>query len=154
RVAPVLEEDALVQVLGAFHPHRSGRVRHAGLGRAPGELVQENTAEGLPRGGIASEQRRFHHFGQVRQSEHRSVDVREVRGERGSFLSRERLEDHFRSHGRGDATARPRRLWGARGWARGWEPGWARPRERGWAREGGWGKERGWATVMGWGRAA
>src|SRR6185503_10577661 len=55
------------------------------------ELVEEQAAQALVGTGVAREQRALHDLGQVREREHRSVEVREVRPECGFFFGGERL---------------------------------------------------------------
>src|SRR6266436_153420 len=87
-VVAVVGEDALVQLLGARGAHGA---RHRGAGRLLDELVEEEPAQRLGRARVAREERALDDLGEVDQREDGTIEVREVRGERGPFVGAERV---------------------------------------------------------------
>ena len=90
-VVAVLEEHALVELLGALQA--DGRVdgEVAGEVEIADELVEEEPAQALVGARVAREQRALHDLGQVDQREDRPVEIREIRPERRRFVVGERL---------------------------------------------------------------
>ena len=84
---------------------RGASLTAARLGRAQaqhvvGELVEEQPSQRLRRAGVPGEHRALHRLGQVRQREHRPVEVRDERLEQSPAPGRERL-GHVLGHGDG-----------------------------------------------------
>src|SRR2546428_5509144 len=114
RVVAVLEEDALVELLGArtasvsklgiLAPRRAHDRPRGSLFSLPGrqELVEEETAQRLRRARVAREERALHDLGQVDEREDRAVEVGEVGGEGGAFLPCELV-----GHLEGDLSTSP-----------------------------------------------
>src|SRR5207247_7128525 len=101
RVVAVLEEDALVELLGALAAgvgdldrlalrRRLDRPRDSLLPLLRRqELVEEEPAQRLRRARVAREERALDDLGKIDEREHRAVEVGDVGGEGGAFLPRE-----------------------------------------------------------------
>ena len=90
-VVAVLEEHALVELLGAPQADRRVDGEVAGEVEVADELVEEEPAQALVGARVPGEQRALHDLGQVGQREDGTVEIREVRPERGRFVVGELL---------------------------------------------------------------
>jgi hypothetical protein len=95
RVVAVLDEDAVVQLLGLGGADLVDR--RAGLPLV--ELVEEEPSQRLLRARVPSEERALHDLGQVDDREDGPVDVGEVAREDRALLGREVFDDVRVGHG-------------------------------------------------------
>jgi hypothetical protein len=94
RVVAVFQEDSLVEPFGSLDARRRSVARSIRWGETvSGELVEEQAPKRLPGARVPGEQRALDDFGQVDEREDGPVEVREVRGEDGPLLLRERFRD-------------------------------------------------------------
>ena len=98
-VVAVLEEDLLVQLLGALQADRGVHGVVAADVQVADELVEEQAPQALRTAAVAGEQRTLDHLGQVDQGEDRAVEVGEVAPEDVGLVLGELL-GHVRRHGR------------------------------------------------------
>ena len=81
RVVAVLDEDPLVELLGALQADRRVHRRVTGDVEVPDELLEEEPPQALGRAGVPCEEGAFDHFRQVDQGKHRLVQVGHVAAE-------------------------------------------------------------------------
>ena len=91
RVVAVLDEDLLVELLGALRADRRVDRRVTRHVEVADELVEEEPAQALGRSRVAGEECTLDHFGQVDQGEDRLVEVGDVAPEDGLLVRGEAL---------------------------------------------------------------
>ena len=108
-VVAVLEEDLLVQLLGAFEPDGGVDGVVAADVEIADELVEEQAPQALGAAAVAGEERALHHFGQVDQRKHGSVEVGEIAPQRVGLGGRVLLGDVDRHKRKSYGLGLPRR---------------------------------------------
>ena len=97
-VVAVLEEDALVELLGAAQADGGVDGGVAGEVEVADELVEEQAAQALVAARVPGEERALHDLGQVDEREDRPVEVREVRAKDLGFVGGEALGHVLHGH--------------------------------------------------------